>query len=77
MQKGYDPYLNSGTTAATVPYNPLKLVSPGQNVQNLYYYSHYSVLSYVLNGRTSNCTEATLKSRDTQKGITRQSIFFF
>lgn len=39
MQKGFGPYLNSGTAAVTVPYNPLKFVSPGQN---LYYYSHYS-----------------------------------
>lgn len=28
--------------ATTIRYNPLKLVSVDQNVQNLYYYSHYS-----------------------------------
>ncbi|KYN06601.1 hypothetical protein ALC62_02455, partial [Cyphomyrmex costatus] len=48
-----DPYLNSSTTAVTVPYNPLKFVSPGQNVQNLYYYSHYSGSRTCLMGRSA------------------------
>lgn len=53
MQKGFGPYLNSGTAAVTVLYNPLKFVSPGQNVQNLYYYSHYSGPGTCLMGRSA------------------------
>ncbi|KYN34956.1 hypothetical protein ALC56_10683, partial [Trachymyrmex septentrionalis] len=48
-----DPYLNSSTAAVTIPYNPLKFVSPGQNVQNLYYYSHYSGSRTCLMGRSA------------------------
>ncbi|KYQ50132.1 hypothetical protein ALC60_10788, partial [Trachymyrmex zeteki] len=48
-----DPYLNSSTAAVTVPYNPLKFVSPSQNVQNLYYYSHYSGSRTCLMGRSA------------------------
>jgi len=53
MQKGSGPYLNSSTTAVTVPYNPLKFILLGQSVQNLYYYSHYSGPRTCLMGRSA------------------------
>lgn len=49
--------------AATIPYNPLKLVSFGQN---LYYYSHYSDPRTCLMGRFAIAQGLrTNKSRDT------------
>lgn len=53
MQKGSSPYLNTGMAAVTIPYNPLKFISPSQNVQNLYYYSHYSGPRTCLMGRST------------------------
>lgn len=63
MQKESNPYLNSGMAAATIPYNPLKLVLFGQN---LYYYSHYSDPRTCLMGRSAIAQGLqTNKSRDT------------